>query len=153
MLTLSIAAFPRGSPADCSKRIIFQHTFQLPRKNQSQPKPPKEAEKKKPQESASRANNNRKLTPTKQTKRRNANPSTEASKATARQEYERLRNQRPERKEHHRRIQQKRRENLKVLNQYQGGMCISGRLTTAERTSRHLISPLGPNWVGTDSAV
>ena len=115
MLTLSIAAFPRGSPADCSKRIIFQHTFQLPRKNQSQPKPPKQAEKKKPQESASRANNNRKLTPTKQTKRRNANPSTEASKATARQEYERLRNQRPERKEHHRRIQQKRRENLKVL--------------------------------------
>ena len=46
MLTLSIAAFPRGSPADCSKRIIFQHTFQLPRKNQSQPKPPKQAEKK-----------------------------------------------------------------------------------------------------------
>ncbi len=39
------------------------------------------------------------------------------------------------------------------LNQYQGGMCISGRLTTTERTPRHLISPLGPNWVGTDSAV
>ena len=40
-----------------------------------------------------------------------------------------------------------------VLNQYQGGMCISGRLTMTERTPRHLISPLGPNWVGTDSAV
>ncbi len=40
-----------------------------------------------------------------------------------------------------------------VLNQYQGGMCISGRLTTTERTPRHLISPLGPNWVGTGSAV
>ena len=40
-----------------------------------------------------------------------------------------------------------------ILNQYQGGMCISGRLTRTERTPRHLISPLGPNWVGTDSAV
>ena len=39
------------------------------------------------------------------------------------------------------------------LNQYQGGMCISGRLTMTERTTRDLISPLGPNWVGTDSAV
>ena len=39
------------------------------------------------------------------------------------------------------------------LNQYQGGMCISGRLTMTERTPRYLISPLGPNWVGTDSAV
>ena len=42
---------------------------------------------------------------------------------------------------------------LRLLNQYQGGMCISGRLTMTERTPRHLISPLGPNWVGTDSAV
>ena len=40
-----------------------------------------------------------------------------------------------------------------VLNQYQSGMCISGRLTMTARTPRHLISPLGPNWVGTDSAV
>ena len=40
-----------------------------------------------------------------------------------------------------------------LLNQYQGGMCISERLTMTERTPRHLISPLGPNWVGTDSAV
>ena len=40
-----------------------------------------------------------------------------------------------------------------ILNQYQGGMCISGVLKTAERTTRHLISPLGPNWVGTDIAV
>ena len=39
------------------------------------------------------------------------------------------------------------------LNQYQGGICISGRLTMTERTPRDLISPLGPNWVGTDSAV
>ena len=39
------------------------------------------------------------------------------------------------------------------LNQYQGGMRISGRLTMAERTPRHLISPSGHNWVGTDSAV
>ena len=39
------------------------------------------------------------------------------------------------------------------LNQYQGGMCISGVLKTAERTTRYLISPLGPNWVGTDIAV
>ena len=30
------------------------------------------------------------------------------------------------------------------LNQYQGGMCISGRLTMTERNPRHLISPLGP---------
>ena len=40
-----------------------------------------------------------------------------------------------------------------MLNQYQGGMCISGSLTMTERTPRHRISPLGPNWVGTDSAV
>ena len=39
------------------------------------------------------------------------------------------------------------------LNQYQGGMCILEILTTTERTLQHLISPLGPNWVGTDSAV
>ena len=39
------------------------------------------------------------------------------------------------------------------LNQYQGGMCISWVLTKTERTPRHLISPLGPNCVGTDSAV
>ena len=39
------------------------------------------------------------------------------------------------------------------LNQYQGGMCISGVLKTTERTPRHLISPLGPKWVATDSAV
>ena len=39
------------------------------------------------------------------------------------------------------------------LNQYQGGMCISGVLPTTERTPRQLISPLGPNWVGTDCAV
>ena len=44
-------------------------------------------------------------------------------------------------------------ERYPILNQYQGGMCISGRLTMTERTPRHLISPLGPNWVGTDSAV
>ena len=39
------------------------------------------------------------------------------------------------------------------LNQYQGGMCISGRSTMTASTPRHLISPLDPNWVGTDSAV
>ncbi len=39
------------------------------------------------------------------------------------------------------------------LNQYQGGMCILGRLTMTASTPRHLISPLGPNWVGIDSAV
>ena len=43
--------------------------------------------------------------------------------------------------------------NKNDLNQYQGGMCISGRLTMTARTPRHLISPSGPNWVGTDSAV
>ena len=42
---------------------------------------------------------------------------------------------------------------LQYLNQYQGGMCTSGSLTMTERTPRHLISPLGPNCVGTDSAV
>ena len=39
------------------------------------------------------------------------------------------------------------------LNQYQGGMCISGVLKTTERTARHLISPLGPKGMPTDSAV
>ena len=42
---------------------------------------------------------------------------------------------------------------LLVLNQYQGGMYISGVLTTTERTPRQLIALLGPTWVGTDSAV
>ena len=42
---------------------------------------------------------------------------------------------------------------LDDLNQYQGGMCISGRLTMTERTPRHLTSPLGPKWVSIDSAV
>ena len=32
-----------------------------------------------------------------------------------------------------------------ILNQYQGGMCIAGVLTTTERTPRHFILPLGPN--------
>ena len=40
-----------------------------------------------------------------------------------------------------------------ILNQYQGGMCISGLLKTTERTPRHPMSPSGPNWVTTDSAV
>ena len=35
-------------------------------------------------------------------------------------------------------------EPASILNQYQGGMCISGRLTMTERTPRHLISPLAP---------
>ena len=42
---------------------------------------------------------------------------------------------------------------IDLLNQYQGGMCISGSLTMTEGTPRHVISPLGPSWVGTDSAV
>ena len=44
-------------------------------------------------------------------------------------------------------------KNFGLLNQYQGGMCILGRFTMTSSTPRHLISPLGPNWVGTDSAV
>ena len=40
-----------------------------------------------------------------------------------------------------------------LLNQYQGGMCISGVLKTAERTPQHLISPLRSDWVVTDSGV
>ncbi len=42
---------------------------------------------------------------------------------------------------------------LVSLNQSQGGMCISGVLKTTERTPRHLIPPLGPTRVATDSAV
>ena len=34
----------------------------------------------------------------------------------------------------------------RYLNQYQGGMCISGVLKTTSRTPRHLISPSRPNW-------
>ena len=40
-----------------------------------------------------------------------------------------------------------------ILNEYQSGMCISGVLPTTERTPQLLISPLGPNWVATDSGV
>ena len=39
------------------------------------------------------------------------------------------------------------------LNQYQGGMCISGVLKTTGRTPQHLTSLLSSNWVATDSAV
>ena len=39
------------------------------------------------------------------------------------------------------------------LNQYEGGMCISGVLETTERTPHDLISPLSSNWMATDSAV
>ena len=39
-----------------------------------------------------------------------------------------------------------------VLNPYQGGMCNSEVLKTAERTPHHLISHIGPNWVATDNA-
>ena len=40
-----------------------------------------------------------------------------------------------------------------ILNLYQGGMCNSEVLKTTNRTPHHLISPIGPNWVATDSAV
>ena len=33
------------------------------------------------------------------------------------------------------------------LNQYHGGMCISGVLKTTEKTPQDLVSPLGPKWV------
>ena len=39
------------------------------------------------------------------------------------------------------------------LNQYQGGMCISGVMKMTERTPRNLASPSGPNWVAAGSAV
>ena len=39
---------------------------------------------------------------------------------------------------------------VRELNQYQGGMCVSGVLKTTERTPRRLISPLGPKRVATD---
>ena len=38
------------------------------------------------------------------------------------------------------------------LNPYQGGMCNSEVLKTAERTPHHLMSHIGPNWVATDNA-
>ena len=38
------------------------------------------------------------------------------------------------------------------LNLYQGGMCNSVVLKTAEGTPHHLISPMGPNWVATENA-
>ena len=41
----------------------------------------------------------------------------------------------------------------KLLNQYHSGMCISGVLKTTERTPLDLVSPLGPKWVATDSAL
>ena len=40
-----------------------------------------------------------------------------------------------------------------VLNQSQGGMCISGVLKTTEMTPRPLASPLGPKRVGTERPV
>ena len=39
-----------------------------------------------------------------------------------------------------------------ALTPYQGGMCNSEVLKTAERTPHHLISHIGPNWVATDNA-
>ena len=56
---------PPSYPAQCSKRITFQHTFSLSRKPQSTPRPPKRAGKKKKPKPASRANNTKKPAPPK----------------------------------------------------------------------------------------
>ena len=56
---------PGLPPAQCSKRITFQHTFPLPRKPQSTPRPPKRAGKKKKPKPASRADNTKKPAPPK----------------------------------------------------------------------------------------
>ena len=40
-----------------------------------------------------------------------------------------------------------------ALNQYHGGMCISGVLKTTERTPLDLVSPWGLKWTATDIEV
>ena len=42
---------------------------------------------------------------------------------------------------------------MTILNQYQGGMCISGVLKTTERTQQDLASPWGLKWAATDIEV
>ena len=115
------------------KRILFQHTFPLPKRGGKAPK------------AASRANNNtdrkrhsagkvkeEKLTcepvqpdrsdrtpgPVQQTSQALPASNTETISFTSRQDYERHREQRPERREIHRRAQQEKRQKAKAF-----GMC------------------------------
>ena len=53
-------------PVHCSKRIIFQHTFPLPRKTRPTSTPPKRTAKTKGQKPESKANNHKKPTPAKE---------------------------------------------------------------------------------------
>ena len=124
---------PHDDPTLSSKRILFQHTFPLPKRGGKDPK------------ADSRANNNtdrkkhsvgkakeEKLTcepvqpdrsdrtpgPVQQTSKPLPESSTETISFTSRQDYERHREQRPECREIHRRTQQEKRKKAKAL-----GMC------------------------------
>ena len=121
---------PEPAPVLYSKRISFQHTFPLPKRGGKEPKV------------ASRANNNtdrkrhsvgkakeEKLTcepvqpdrsdrtpgPVQQTGQPLPESSTETFSFTSRQDYERHREQRPERRAIHRRTQQKKRLKTRTL--------------------------------------
>ena len=127
------AVFLITDPTLSSKRILFQHTLPLPKRGGKEPK------------AASRANNNtdrkrhsvgkakeEKLTcepvqpdrsdrtpgPVQQTSQPLPESSTETISFTSRQDYERHREQRPERRALHRRTQQEKRQKAKAL-----GMC------------------------------
>ena len=102
-------------PAEFSKRIILHHTFLLPRKPRSALASPKRALKKK-----ARLRVERPREPVVQDRpeeKETAKQPRAKQTPEQRQEYERARNQTPERKEYNRRLAQEQRQEAKELGQ------------------------------------
>ena len=98
-----------GGPAQYSKRIILQHSFHLPRKLRSTPKPAKPAGTKKPK-SAEAQRSKHTVPKDKPTDNQSAVKQPQPKQTPEeRKEYERKRNQTPERKEWTSQFQQKQR--------------------------------------------
>ena len=128
-----------GSPALSPKRILFQHTFQLPKRGGKEQKPAPRAnnstdrkrrsdgkpkEEKLTREPSQPDRLDRTPVHDQQTSQPLPESGTETTTLTSRQEYERLRRQRPERRETARKTARERRQRAKEL-----GLC----RTTATR--------------------
>ena len=108
-----------AAPAQCPKRITFQHTFPLLRKVSTGPKKTKTARKKPPTKpSAAKEHPTDKPKKPKPPKQR-------------RREYDRIRNQRPERMEARRSYAREKRQKVKAL-----GLCKSCRNTSIPGQAR-----------------
>ena len=122
-----------GSPALSPKRILFQHTFQLPKRGGKEQKPAPRAnnstdrkrrsdgkpkEEKLTREPSQPDRLDRTPVHDQQTSQPLPESGTETTTLTSRQEYERLRRQRPERRETARKTARERRQRAKEL-----GLC------------------------------